>query len=411
MADKPPKVVLFIHHGSASGGAAVSLITLIKKLDRTRYVPLIACDFSHAGIKRYFEQADARVIGIDLHLFVHTSSTWKWYTPKGFAKCLLFIIRGYWKTRKALFETIKSEAPAFVHLNGLTLLPYSKYIRSLNCPVIQHVREPLNSGVFGFRKKILQLFARNFPSHTIYISRENRNPFRDLKGGSTVLYNPVDLKPATKEKNEIRKSLGIGQDDFTIFFPGGSVFVEKGIIPFLLSLSIIKQKTAKLRAIIPGIDLDPHPKDKVRRKIDEVIQKNNLSSVIMRLPFSTNVTEYYVACDLVAVPFVVPHFSRGAIEAGFMAKPVVASRIDVMKEVVEDRQNGLLALPDDASDLAEKIKMIMDDPILGEKLGEVGFRRSTKEYDAKKYSAVVMSIYDELFIENNSISMFSDTNR
>ena len=396
MADKPPKVVLFIHHGSASGGAAVSLITLIKKLDRTRYVPLIACDFSHVGIKRYFEQANARVIGIDLHLFVHTCSTWKWYAPKGFAKFLLFMIRGYWKTRKALFETIKSEAPDFVHLNGLTLLPYSKYIRSLNCPVIQHVREPLNSGVFGFRKKMLQLFAQKFPSHTIYISRENRNPFRDLKGGSTVLYNPVDLKPATKEKKEIRKSLGIGQDDFTIFFPGGSVFVEKGIIPFLLSLSIIKQKTAKLRAIIPGIDLDPHPKDKVRRKIDEVIQKNNLTSVIMRLPFSTNVTEYYVACDLVAVPFVVPHFSRGAIEAGFMRKPVVASKIDVIEEVIDDMKNGLLAESGNAVELAEKIKAIIINPSLGKKLGEYGYTKAHKNYDANQYSSKVMDIYDSV---------------
>ena len=391
-----PKVVLFVHHGSASGGAAVSLITLIKKLDRKRYVPLIACDFSHLGIKQYFEQADARVVDINLHLFVHTSSTWNWYTPKGLAKLLLFLCYGYWKTRKALFEIIKSEVPALVHLNGLTLLSYSKYIRSLNCPVVQHVREPLNTGVFGFRKKILQLIARNFPSHIIYISKDNMNPFRDVRGGGTVLYNPVDLKPATKKKKQIRQLIGIGEDEFTIFFPGGSVFIEKGIIPFLHSLAIVNRDVTHFGVIIPGIDLEPHPKDKVRHKIDGLIQKHHLSGVIRRLPFSTNVTDYYVACDLVVVPFVVPHFSRGAIEAGFMGKPVLASEIDVMMEVVEDRQNGLLARPGDASDLAEKIKMIMDDPMLGEKLGKAGFRRSQKDYDAEKYSSCVMAIYDKI---------------
>lgn len=396
MTYNPPQVVLFIHHGSASGGAAVSLITLVKKLDRKRYVPLIACDFSHVGIKQYFEQADARVIDINLHLFVHTSSTWKWYTPKGLAKCLLFLFYGYWKTRKALFEIIKSEVPALVHLNGLTLLLYSKYIRSFNCPVVQHVREPLNNGVFGFRKKILQFFARNFPSHIIYISKDNRTPFRDKKGKSTVIYNPVDLKPASKKKKQIRRSIGIGEDEFTIFFPGGSVFIEKGIIPFLHSLAIINGEETNFVVIVPGIDLKAHPKDRVRHEIDGLIQKLNLSGVIKRLPFSTNVTDYYAACDLVVVPFLVPHFSRGAIEAGFMGKPVVASKIEVMSEVVDDHHNGLLARQGDASDLAEKIKMFMDDPMLGKKLGEAGLRRSQRDYDAEKYAFRLMAIYDKV---------------
>lgn len=396
MTDNSPQVVLFIHHGSASGGAAVSLITLIKKLDRRRYVPLVACDFSHVGIKQYFERTDARVIDINLHLFVHTSSTWKWYTPKGLAKLFLFLFHGYWTTRRVLLEIIKREVPALVHLNGLTLLLYSKYIRSLNCPVVQHVREPLNHGVFGFRKKILQFFARNFPSHIIYISKDNRTPFRDIKGGGTVLYNPVDLKPASKKKKQIRRSIGIGEDEFSIFFPGGSVFIEKGIIPFLYSLAIINREATNFEVIVPGIDMKAHPKDKVRHKIDGLIQKLELSGVIKRLPFSTNVTDYYAACDLVVVPFVVPHFSRGAIEAGFMGKPVVASKIDVMREVVEDRQNGLLARPGDAFDLAEKIKTLMDDPMLCEKLGEAGLRRSQKDYDAEKYACRIMSIYDKV---------------
>ena len=56
MADKPPKVVLFIHHGSASGGAAVSLITLIKKLDRTRYCLNSLVTFHILGIKDYLNK-------------------------------------------------------------------------------------------------------------------------------------------------------------------------------------------------------------------------------------------------------------------------------------------------------------------------------------------------------------------
>ena len=112
--------------------------------------------------------------------------------------------------------------------------------------------------------------------------------------------------------------------------------------------------------------------------------------------FLDSYTDYYAACDLVVVPFLVPHFSRGAIEAGFMGKPVVASKIEVMSEVVDDYHNGLLARQGDASDLVEKIKMFMDDPQLGKKLGETGLRRSQRDYDAEKYAFRLMAIYDKV---------------
>ncbi|MFW5891679.1 MAG: glycosyltransferase, partial [bacterium] len=112
-----------------------------------------------------------------------------------------------------------------------------------------------------------------------------------------------------------------------MFFPGGSGMERKGIYPFLKALFKLCWTNSKIYTIIPI----PKENDKIysldRQKIEKAILDYNLEKNIIRLPFTNKVEEYFAASDIVVVPFVVPHFSRAAIEAGAMAKPVVGSKI------------------------------------------------------------------------------------
>ncbi|MGH9194242.1 MAG: glycosyltransferase family 4 protein [Acidimicrobiia bacterium] len=66
-----------------------------------------------------------------------------------------------------------------------------------------------------------------------------------------------------------------------------------------------------------------------------------------------------------AVCLVLPSLSEGfpliIIEAMACGRPVVASRVGGIPELVKEGVTGLLAVPGDSHDLAEKIKMLVDD--------------------------------------------------
>ena len=88
------------------------------------------------------------------------------------------------------------------------------------------------------------------------------------------------------------------------------------------------------------------------------------------------VPSYLAACDVVAVPYSQhedQYFSPLKLfEAMAMAKPVVGARIGQVQEVVRDGVSGRLYVPDDATDLAGKLREVLDLPDRGAAMGDAG---------------------------------------
>jgi glycosyltransferase involved in cell wall biosynthesis len=60
---------------------------------------------------------------------------------------------------------------------------------------------------------------------------------------------------------------------------------------------------------------------------------------------------------------------RVIVEAFCRARPVVASRVGGIPDLVEDRRNGLLVEPSDTAGLADALVRVLDDRELAERLG------------------------------------------
>jgi glycosyltransferase involved in cell wall biosynthesis len=102
------------------------------------------------------------------------------------------------------------------------------------------------------------------------------------------------------------------------------------------------------------------------------------------------------ASDVLAFPSTVPHFARPIIEAGAMARPVVASRLGGPLELVEDGVTGLLVPPGDPAALATAIAPLLDDPERAARLGEAGYRRARADFDAGANARRTFAVYEEL---------------
>jgi glycosyltransferase involved in cell wall biosynthesis len=84
----------------------------------------------------------------------------------------------------------------------------------------------------------------------------------------------------------------------------------------------------------------------------------------------------YPAADVVAVPSVIPDsLSRVVLEAMAAGRPVVATRVGGMPELVRHGETGLLVERGDVDALAGALGAILSDPALGARLGAAGRRR------------------------------------
>ena len=83
------------------------------------------------------------------------------------------------------------------------------------------------------------------------------------------------------------------------------------------------------------------------------------------------------------------------LEAMSHGLPVIASRIGGLPEFVEDGVTGLLFEPGNASELADKIRLLWSDPELCRRMGAAGRKKALREYNEEVYYQGLTAIYDQ----------------
>lgn len=88
--------------------------------------------------------------------------------------------------------------------------------------------------------------------------------------------------------------------------------------------------------------------------------------------YSADVASAYAAADVVLMPSLVESFGNVAVEALGVGRPLVATRVGGLPEIVTDGETGLLCRPGDTDDLVACVRRIADDEDLAGRLAAAG---------------------------------------
>ena len=176
----------------------------------------------------------------------------------------------------------------------------------------------------------------------------------------------------------------------------GRLAEEKGI-EVLIKAMVLIDKEIKLKIIGAGPDF---------KKIKNLIEKLKLSEKIEMLgpKYGEELDNYIVNSQAVIVPSIWPeNFPYVVLEAMSAGKPVIASAIGGLKEMIADGGNGFLFKPGDAKSLALAIdKLNHADK---EKLGQAAFLANAK-YQSENYLIEITKIYQQLINKVNTENNF-----
>jgi len=133
-----------------------------------------------------------------------------------------------------------------------------------------------------------------------------------------------------------------------------------------------------------------------QRRIERLIRNRGLERHITFTGARRDVPRVMADAELVVFPSTVAHFARPLIEAGAMAKPVVASDLGGPRELVVHGKTGLLVPSCDPDTLAQAIVRVLRDRDLARRMGEAGYRRARRLFDAPTNARRTMDVYEEL---------------
>lgn len=93
-------------------------------------------------------------------------------------------------------------------------------------------------------------------------------------------------------------------------------------------------------------------------------------------------------CKFLVLPSRTEGIPRVLVEAMACAKPVIGSNVGGIPEVIRDEVNGLLFESENHEMLAEKMRLLLDDPERAAEMGQAGYSTAVKDYSPERYAAL-----------------------
>jgi glycosyltransferase involved in cell wall biosynthesis len=171
------------------------------------------------------------------------------------------------------------------------------------------------------------------------------------------------------------------------FLFAGYLVKQKGIYTLLEAMKKIK----KGRLIIAG-------RGPERENIENFVKKNNLKNVEI-IGFLNDKDLYQIIRNAMFVVFPsegYETFGMGILESYMLGKPVIASDIGAYPEVVIPYETGLLFQHGNYGDLAEKIKVLIENEEMRKIMGKNARDFATENFNENIYYEKLINIYESL---------------
>jgi colanic acid/amylovoran biosynthesis protein len=172
----------------------------------------------------------------------------------------------------------------------------------------------------------------------------------------------------------------------------GRLSEEKGVPVLVKAAGILRKAYPDMRVDIVG-------GGRQMKKIGKMISKLELKDTVHLLGYKTGteIAGLYRESSLVVVPSVSPdNLPTVCIEAMGSGRPIVASRIGGLPELVEDGKTGFLVPPDDSEALAASISQLLSDPKLMQEMGKAGREKAEMEFAADVYIENTLAEYEKI---------------
>ncbi len=130
---------------------------------------------------------------------------------------------------------------------------------------------------------------------------------------------------------------------------------------------------------------------------EEELRTHCEGKYIQWLGFRTDVKELLQKASIVAFPsWYREGVPKSLIEATAIGRPIVTCNSIGCKDVVEDGVNGFLVPVRDSEALAEKLKVLIDDPELRRKMGEASRRIAERDFSIENVIKKHLEAYESL---------------
>jgi glycosyltransferase involved in cell wall biosynthesis len=348
----PPLKVLHVAGSAEWAGGEVYLLQLAERLDRARFSLSVVCPAAGPLAER-LERAgvSAPVIPMEDRL-VDPSAL------------------------RALTSHLRRERPHIVQSHGARANFYGRlaarfarvprHLSTVHNSLYDYPVPPLRRALYLALDRVTVPWTETVVCVAESLARDlierSRLPPRKVR----VIPNGVDLArfdPARADGERVRRELGLGAGPVLGII--GRMTLQKDHQTFLAALAVVRAAVPEVQALIVG-------DGPLRKSVEAQAARLGLERACRFTGVRDDIPDCLAAASVVVLSSVSEGFPFTVLEALALARPLVATAVNGVTEIVEPDVTGLLVPPRRPDLLARATLGLLDDPERARGLGQAG---------------------------------------
>jgi glycosyltransferase involved in cell wall biosynthesis len=341
--------VLYLHNSQLIGGAERALLTLATAIGQMDVEPLVVWPLVD-DTAQWLRSRGVRVLQLKV-------PSWRHGLALPLIPTLLMRLR----------RAIRPGEIDLVHVNNYRLAPVGRFVaRWAGVPCVCHVREMIASD------KIRQYRLASSADFLIVVAEAVGQAL--VQGGLpsdriTVIRSGIALPetPTDRERAAVRNSLGVAAEDQLIGMVG-HVLPHKGYDELIRAIALIREKAPASRCVIVGKIL----RESYLASLRQLARELSIEDRLVWAGVQQDVMPILHAIDLFVLPSRTEGLPITILEAMAAGRPVVATTVGGIPELVRHGETGLLVPPKDPQRLAEAMLALLHGQTSARAMGTAG---------------------------------------
>ena len=410
-----PLRIAFLDHTAKLGGAELSLLNMLERIDRTRFAPTVILGES-GPLERRLALAGVETCILPLGDEVAQAK------KDALGMRTLFKFRAIWKTMRyarKVSRLLKARHIDLIHTNSLKADVIGGVCAlATGTPLVWHIHDRLEGGYLPRSvSAVLRFLCRWVPDFIVANSRSTLESIRlrDLRS-SMVVFEGIPAPPTPSQaetSGEGRKWDGRAAPRTASDPPAREYSAPRDAIPEQLvrigiigrltrwkgqhilieAASVVRRRFPNARFQIIGSPMfgENEYKAQLRQQVGDL----HLEGCVEFLGFCEDVSSAIDALDIVVHASILEEpFGRVITEGMLGAKPVVATRGGGVPEIVLDEVTGLLVPMGDVGKMADAICRLVADPALRSKMGSAGKQRVLEHFTTEQTVPQMEAVFE-----------------
>jgi glycosyltransferase involved in cell wall biosynthesis len=243
--------------------------------------------------------------------------------------------------------------------------------------------------------KVLDAFIYQRYAQIVAVSSSVRKALLEwlprLDNKVQVIVNAVDpgcFQADDVQLDQLRQELGINKDNKIIFYAGRLV-PAKGIDILLEAFSNLARKDSSVKILLAG---DGPLKDILQKQTASLDLEKNVQFLGLR----TDISQLLNIADIIVLPSRWEGLPMILLEAMAARKPILATRVGGIPEIIEHGKSGWLVPPENQQALAEAIALLLSSKELCQQLSDGALEKVSAQYSIKPIIQQLLESYEKV---------------